>query len=213
MKKFFSALLCLLPLVAFAQTDTASQYKEGTHFTVVQGLPPTDKPTLTEMFSIYCSHCYQWEYGPLKDMKSWLKKERIDFQQAHMTFMGSFAKQATTALAITQGTPTYANVKKALFSHLHKKNAGDWRSENDFFETLASAGLTKADYNAKENSLLVDMTLMQWSQYGNYINAVPGFMVNNRYLININSLKSYDELYGLVSYLAKLPAADQKADQ
>ncbi|MGB0361379.1 MAG: hypothetical protein ACPGEF_08240 [Endozoicomonas sp.] len=207
MKTFFSALLLLIPMMVFAQAteDSDSRFQEGTHYTVINGLPAGSKPTVTELFSVYCGSCYQWEYGPLNTLKSWLNQQNIDFQQAHMDFMGGYAKQASTALAITQGTPRFSAVKKELFNRIHTERKGDWKSNNEFFQSLESAGLTEADFNMMKSSLSVGMKLMEWHRYGEHVHAVPSFMVNNRYLVNMSSLKSYDDLNSLITYLTSLP--------
>ena len=41
-----------------------------------------------------------------------------------MNFMGAYAKQATLALAMTQGTPRHNAVKQALFNRLHMAAQG-----------------------------------------------------------------------------------------
>lgn len=58
MKKILmlAAAFLLLPLAA-----TAAQYKEGVHYTVVSEGPASAKPEITEFFSFYCPHCYNFE--------------------------------------------------------------------------------------------------------------------------------------------------------
>ncbi|WP_067519342.1 thioredoxin domain-containing protein [Endozoicomonas ascidiicola] len=211
MKKFFSALFFLLPMMAFAQAaqSSASPFQEGTHYTTIEGLQASSQPAVTELFSVYCGGCYSWEYGPLNELKTWLSSQNIGFSQAHMDFMGGYAKQASTALAITQNTPQFAAVKKELFNRIHVERKGDWTNDAEFFQSMEKAGLSEADFNAKKNSLPVGMTLMQWNRYGEFVHSVPSFMVNNRYLINMGSLKSYDELNGLITYLSSLPVNSQ----
>lgn len=212
MKKLLLVLMFAFPMMAFANaTDSAqsaSRFQEGTHYQVVKGLTPTARPTVTELFSIYCGGCYQWEKGPLITLKGWLDQQNIEFRQAHMNFMGAYAKQATLALAMTQGTPRHNAVKQALFNRLHMARKGDWRNDADFFQTLEKAGLKQSDFEANQNNLMVMNRVLDWNQYGEYIHAVPGFMVNNRYLINMGSLKSYDDLNALITYLTKLPVAE-----
>ncbi|WP_419533163.1 thioredoxin domain-containing protein [Endozoicomonas sp.] len=214
MKKLLLVLMFAFPMMAFAKatdsTQNASRFQEGTHYEVVKGLPAYTKPTVTELFSIYCGGCYQWEKGPLVTLKGWLGQQNIEFKQAHMNFMGSYAKQATMALAMTQGTPRHNAVKQALFNRIHVERKGDWRNDTDFFQTMEKAGLKQSDFEANQNNLMVMKTVLDWNQYGEYVHAVPSFMVNNRYLINMGSLKSHDDLNALITYLTKLPVEDTK---
>ncbi|WP_087113153.1 hypothetical protein [Parendozoicomonas haliclonae] len=203
MKKFFAVFLYLLPVLAFAQTAV---FKEGTHYEIIEELQASSQPMVTELFSIYCGGCYQWEYGPLGSLQAWLSGQNIGFDQVHMEFMGDYARQASTALAMTQNTPQEASVKKALFGRIHEQRRGDWGSEKEFYQTLEQAGLTKADYDKKKRSLATRKRLMAWNRYADHVTSVPSFMVNNRYLINMGSLSSYDELHGLIAYLSKKTA-------
>lgn len=208
-KNTLLALMLIFPLAAMASDDTA-KYQEGKHYTVLTGLTPDKTPTVTELFSVYCPGCFKWESGPLIPLKAWLTQQNIDFRQAHMSFMGNYAKQASTAMAMTQGTPKQNAVKQALFNHLQVERKGDWRSDADFFATLEKAGLTQSDYQSMQNSLTTMNTIMEWQRYARVVNAVPAFIVNNRYLINMASLKSQDDLNALITYLSSLPLNSQK---
>ena len=157
------------------------------------------------MFSIYCPACYQWEKGPLKPLKSYLAQQNIEFKQAHMTFMGEYSKQATTALAMTQGTPLYAAVKQAFFNRIHVERKGDWGSDSEFFQTMKKAGLNQKDFEAQQSNLVVMKKVLDWNRYGKVVQSVPSFLVNNRYLINTGSIKSQDELNQLIDYLLQQP--------
>ena len=212
MRKLISVLLLLLPLVMVTNSKAAENaFKEGTNYTIINGLEPYTKPTVTELFSIYCGGCYQWEYsGPLSELKAWLKQHQFDFKQAHMTFMGNYAEQASTALAITQGTPRFDAVKKALFSHIHSERKGDWQNDEAFFQSIKAAGLSEKEFQSMKNSLPVAKTRMDWMRYAKYVKSVPSFIVNNRYLINMGSLKSREQLEALIAYLNKLPVNNSK---
>lgn len=61
MKKFavLFVMAMLLPLTACAQEGTA-KWKEGTHYTVLDE-EATKKPVITEFFSFWCPHCFQFE--------------------------------------------------------------------------------------------------------------------------------------------------------
>ncbi|USE38461.1 hypothetical protein [Endozoicomonas sp. SCSIO W0465] len=214
MKKLLLVLIFAFPMMAFAKatdsTQTKSRFQEGTHYQVVEGLTPYTRPIVTKLFSIYCGGCYQWEKGPLIPLKDWLAQQNIEFKQAHMDFMGAYAKQASMALAMTQGTPRHNPVKQALFSRIHVERKGDWRNDAEFFQTLEKAGLKQSDFEANQNNLMVMNTVLDWNRYGEYVHAVPSFMVNNRYLINMGSLKSHDDLNALITYLTGLPVEDAK---
>ncbi|MGB1271888.1 MAG: thioredoxin domain-containing protein, partial [Endozoicomonas sp.] len=168
--------------------------------------PVSSEPTVTELFSIYCGGCYRWEKKALGTLKENLAKRKIEFKQAHMFFMGKYGKQATTALAITQGTELYEPVKNALFTKIHVERTGDWKNDDDFFSTLSKAGLPRKAFEQQQNGPVALKSVLDWNRYSGNIDAVPSFLVNNRYLLKTGSIKSFDEMDQLIAWLAKLPA-------
>lgn len=194
------------------ETATKEPYEPDIHYLVLDQFPVSSEPTVTELFSIYCPGCYRWEKGALGTLKENLAKSRIEFKQAHMFFMGKYGKQATTALAMTQGTELYEPVKDALFKKIQVERKRDWKNDDDFFNTLSKAGLTRKAFEQQQSgpvALKNPIVLKReedWNKYAGSIKTVPSFVVNNRYLIKTSSVKNFDEMDQLITWLAKLPA-------
>ena len=208
MRKVLLVILLAFHATVFTNANASSHsdsvFKEGVHYETLHGLTAYTQPTVTSFFSVYCGACYQWDKGPLIKLKTWLDKKDIQFKQVHVSFMGQYAKEVTVALAMTQGSPRYDVVKREVFNRIHLQGK-DFESDREFFKTLEKAGLKQSEYDANKNNLMVMSTVLSWDQYNQYIQAVPGFLVNNRYLINISSIKSYDQLNSLILHLAEKP--------
>lgn len=150
-----------------------------------------EKPVeVVEVYSIYCGGCFYWEQSLIPELKKTFKEHNITFRQAHMAFMGKFAKEASTALAITEGTPLYDPVKAALFKRIHVDRKGDWPSGAEFFKTLEQAGLSKKEYDQNKMSPVVTKTLADWGTYAKSVKAVPTFLLNGKYPINTKGIKT-----------------------
>ena len=68
MKKFISFIV----LAFFSFCIQAADFKEGTHYTVLKA-PHSKSQTVTEYFSFYCPHCFQFE-SVVKGLKAKLPK-------------------------------------------------------------------------------------------------------------------------------------------
>lgn len=198
MKKILSAfcLALAMPLSVFA-----ASFSEGTHYNVLSGFQKSEQPEVREAFSVYCPACYQWDQGIVGDLESKLESKNIPFSQSHVTFMGNYASKISQALAITKGTDKFVPVKKAMFKALQEDRIGDWKNDEDFFKVLSEAGLSKREWTFGLNDPEVRERMKAWSELEKSVRSVPSFIINNKYLINLGSIKSFDDFYNLVDYL------------
>lgn len=165
--------------------------------------PPAKPAEIVELYSIYCGGCFYWEHHLIPDLKTRLKEKNILFKQAHMPFMGKFSREASIALAMTEGTPLYDKVQEALFKRIHVDHKGDWPSEAELFKTLEQAGLSKKEYEQNKNSPVVLKTLADWGVYAKSAKAVPTFLLNGKYPIDTKGIKSVDDFLARVDVILK----------
>ncbi|AMO54616.1 thiol:disulfide interchange protein DsbA/DsbL [Endozoicomonas montiporae] len=198
MKKILSAV-CLT--LAMPLSVMAASFSQGTHYNVLPDFKKSETPEVREAFSVYCPACYQWDQGVVGDLQKRLELKDIPFNQSHVAFMGNYADKISQALAITKGTEKYTPVKKAIFKALQEDRIGDWKKDEDFFKVLAEAGLSKREWTFGVNDPVVRKRMKRWSQLESSVRSVPSFIVNNKYIINLSSIKSFDEFYSLIDYL------------
>ena len=148
---------------------------------------------IIELYSIYCGGCFYWEQNLIPELKTKLKEKNITFKQAHMPFMGKFSNEASTALAMTEGTPLYNPVKADLFKRIHIDRKGDWPSEAEFFKTLEQAGLSKKEYDQNKMGPVVTKSLADWGGYAKSAKAVPAFLLNGKFPIETKGVKTADD--------------------
>ena len=188
-------------MLAMPISVLAAGFAEGTHYGIISGFRKSEKPEVREAFSVYCPACYQWDLSIVGDLEDKLESRDIPFAQAHVAFMGKYADKINQALAITKGTEKYQPVKKAMFKALQDDRIGDWKNDDDFFKMLSEAGLSKREFTFGINDPAVRERMNNWSELERSVRSVPSFIVNNKYIINLSSIQSFDEFYSLIDYL------------
>ncbi|WP_461535401.1 thioredoxin domain-containing protein [Spongorhabdus nitratireducens] len=203
MKKIFAtaALLLTLPLTAFGYS-----FSEGQNYDKLPArFEKTDAPTLTEVYSVYCGHCYRWEQQLLGAVKEDMVSKKVKFNQAHIAFVADYGDQVSKALLAAEQTGEEAAVKKALFTAIHDERIGDWSSDKQFFATLAKAGLTREEFDNAVKTAELQQKFQHWEDFEKTVPSTPAFIVNGRYLIRMDSLESFDQFYALIDYLLAQP--------
>lgn len=188
-------------MLAMPLSVLAAGFAEGTHYNTLSGFQKSEQPEVREAFSVYCPACYQWEQNIVGDLEKKLEARDIPFAQSHVAFMGQYADKISQALAVTEGTEKYEPVKKAMFKALQEDRIGDWKKDEDFFKVLADAGLSKREWAFGINDPVVRERMKNWSELESSVRSVPSFIVNNKYIINLSSIQSFDEFYSLIDYL------------
>lgn len=118
MKKvlLMAAALLLAPLAV-----SAVEYQEGVHYTVINDGPATAKPEITEFFSFYCPHCFNFSKTVVPKILA-EKPEGVAFNQAHVDFIGKeMGVEMSRAFAVAHQLNVDDKMDAALFSAIHEK--------------------------------------------------------------------------------------------
>lgn len=194
--------LCLFGLgVAPAQ----AQFNEGVHYTVVSEAK-TEKPTVTEFFSLFCGHCYQGE-SMFQEFAKGLP-EGTSFKKSHVTYIprdkpevGNGIVQAFIAM---EKLGKSKELTKVFFDYIHKEQK-DIASLAAIKEIFVANGVTAEEfetaYNDKE--VAAAATLMQKAWMDKQIESVPTLVVNGKYRVNMRSLENTQQMDSLVKFLLK----------
>ncbi|MGL5742460.1 MAG: thiol:disulfide interchange protein DsbA/DsbL [Legionella sp.] len=204
MLKKLIALFFLLPAMALA-----ASFVEGKDYQVVtnpQAVNNKNKtPIVEEFFSYGCPWCYKIE-GPLS---GWVSKmgKNIQFERVPVVFKPSwelYAKAYYTAktLAISD------KMSPLLFKTIQedKKPLDTKQAMVGFF--VAQGVDKEIAKSAFENSPTIDMRVQNgMSLMGTYqINAVPAFVVNNKFKTDLQMAGSHERLLAILDYLSRKSA-------
>ncbi len=202
-KNSLKTLLCFLtlwlPLTSFGET-----FEAGKDYEVVNAAAKVDasadKVAITEFFSFGCPWCYrieptlnQWATSNTKNIK--LKRIPVVFNKEWIYYAKAYYAAALLGIG--------PKVNPLLFKAIQtdKKLLNNNQAMIDFF---VSQGVNKeVAESAFTHSTTVDMKV----QEGNvimgrmHINAVPAFIVSNKYKTDLQMAKDEKRLFQIIDYL------------
>ncbi|MBB1295435.1 MAG: thiol:disulfide interchange protein DsbA [Pseudoalteromonas rhizosphaerae] len=197
-----SLLLLCLPFAAMA-----ADFKAGEHYDVLK-IEKSKTSQVTEFFSFYCPHCFKFE-AVAKAMEKSLPAG-TEFVKNHVNFLGGLAPEVQSNLSYAYIIAKQHNkgeqVADQMFDSIHIKRA-PLNNIKDVKALLAVNGIDSDTFDKDIASMPVIAAekAMQdkqnkFSQMG-ALTGVPTFIVNDKYKININTIKSQEQLDELVAFL------------
>lgn len=199
MLKKLIAVFFLLPTMVLA-----ASFVEGKDYQVVSTQVPLNNknkiPIIEEFFSYGCPSCYKIEGS----LDAWVSKmgNTLQFDRIPVVFKPSwefYAKAYYTAktLALSE------KMNSLLFKTIHDdKNLLD--SKQAMINFFVAQGVDKEiAKSAFESSPTIDMYVQNGtSLMGTYqINAVPAFVVNNKYKTDLQMAGNQERLFEILTYL------------
>ncbi|RBW65720.1 thiol:disulfide interchange protein DsbA/DsbL [Vibrionales bacterium C3R12] len=199
MNKIFTLVAALFMSISIQ----AAQFSEGTHYQVLDVEKATN-PKVTEFFSFYCPHCYKFE-GVIEQLKSSMPTE-AKFEKVHVAFMGSkmavpMAKSYATMIALGVEDKMVA----AMFKQIHGLRQAP-KDEVALRQIFIDYGIDAEKYDAAYNSFAVNSMQKRFDKQfeASTLTGVPGVLVNNKYIVKPDNIKSFEEYNQLVNYLLTL---------
>ena len=208
MKKFavLFVMALLLPLTACAQ-DNTTKWKEGTHYTVLDE-EATSKPVITEYFSYWCPHCFQFE--PIVEQIKKKKGANTKFEKVHVNFMGFTSPEvqnaATQAMMIARAMKQEDAMTTAIFNYIHKQRA-PVTDLNDLRNIFVVNGIDGAEFDKLATSFGVNNMIRRNQQqidaYRSYLRGVPAFIINGKYQAKFTADMTFDDIADLIVWLSE----------
>ena len=188
MKKLFA----FFSLIMLSLSAHAAKFNEGEHYKVLD-LEASKKPMVTEFFSFYCPHCYKFE-GVIKYLKADLPKS-ASFQKVHVAFMGNnMAVPMAKAYATMIALDAEESMVPAMFAQIHEKQQTP-KNEAELREIFIDNGIDAKKFDAAYNSFAVNSMQKRFDKEFDQstLTGVPGVLVNNKYIVKPDQIKSYEE--------------------
>jgi len=197
MKKVFVLLIGLL-LAPFIQA--APQFKENVNYEVVrQTLTP--QPEVMQYFSWFCPHCYQFE--PIMDALKKQLPENVTFKRTPVAFLGGqMGPELQRAYAVADLLKAVDKVSPVIFNAIQVEHKLP-QSRDDVRALFEKAGVDGKDFDAAVDSFAVTGMVAQYDRNtGSFnIRGVPSVIVNGKYLVKTEGIKSTDEYFALIQFL------------
>ncbi len=181
----------------------AAPFEEGVHYTVIDN-EKSKRPTVTEYFSFYCPHCYKFE-AIVDNLKPSLPEEAT-FEKVHVAFMGS---HMAVPMAKSYATMVALDVEKtmvpAMFAQIHDKRQAP-KNEKELRQIFIDYGVDAKKFDAAYNGFAVNSMQKRFDKQfeKSTLTGVPGVVVNNKYVVKAQGIRTYDEYNRLVNYLLTL---------
>jgi len=220
-------LLALLALSATASTQAQALWVAGKHYTVIptqRTNVPAGKVEVMEVFSYGCPACNQF-LPTMKKLKaslpanaqlvylpaSWNKGEAWPmFQRAYLTAQ-SLGVAEKGHDAMFQAIWATGELGVTEPSGRLKKDLPTIENAARFYERVA--GVKAADFVNASKSFSVDLKMRQADTQitAMQVSGTPTLVVNGKYRVNNESLKTNDEMIDLVKFLVAKESAPPAA--
>lgn len=196
MKKLFALVATLI----LSLSAHAAQFKEGVHYKVLD-LPMASQPSVSEYFSFYCPHCYSFE-PIIKQLKEQLPAE-VRLQKNHVSFMGgNMGKSMSKAYATMLALNVEEQMLPVMFNRIHNQRKAP-KNDQELRQIFTDEGIDGAKFDAAFNGFAVDSMVRRFDKQfqDSGLTGVPAVLVNNRYLVQAQGIKTVDEYFELVNFL------------
>ncbi|EKO3913441.1 thiol:disulfide interchange protein DsbA/DsbL [Vibrio metschnikovii] len=196
MKKLFALVATLI----LSLSAHAAQFKEGVHYKVLD-LPKASQPSVSEYFSFYCPHCYSFE-PIIKQLKEQLSAE-VRLQKNHVSFMGgNMGKSMSKAYATMLALNVEEQMLPVMFNRIHNQRKAP-KNDQELRQIFTDEGIDGAKFDAAFNGFAVDSMVRRFDKQfqDSGLTGVPAVVVNNRYLVQAQGIKTVDEYFELVNFL------------
>ncbi|SJL84828.1 thiol:disulfide interchange protein DsbA/DsbL [Vibrio palustris] len=195
-------LIALAATLLLSLSAHAAQFKQGENYKVLDQTH-SSQPSVVEFFSFYCPHCNAFEPiiskldSHLPDGVK-LNKNHVSFMGGNMGFNMSKAFNTMVVLGVQE------KMIPVMFAQIHQRRQPP-KNVEALKQLFVDHGVNGKKFDDAFNSFAVDSMARRsdkdFDDKG--LTGVPSVVVNNKYLVEIGSIKSEQQFYDLVNYLLK----------
>ena len=193
-------VMLLVGLMMATLVHAAPLFKEGEHYEVVKATA-TAKPEVLEFFSYFCPHCYNFE-PIMADLKKSLP-QGVELKRSPVAFLGrEMGPELQRAFAVATLLDVEAKFSQVAFKKIQEERQPP-QSRADIKALFESIGVAGNEYDGAVDSFAVSGLVAQFDRNTQEMNirGVPATVINGRYLLKTESVKSTEEYKALVQYL------------
>ncbi len=215
-------LLSVSALVASAALSfplAAQAFTEGTDYITLEKPLAGGEGKLVKIWSYACPFCYRFDVGvDPKLVPAIESKTNLKFEPWHLETKGNFGRPASELLAalllqdeakglnVESKDSQFKKAKDAWYTAYHRKNQRWPEGEAAFMKTgLDALGMDEAQANALRADPKAQALTDHWKAGYDIakIQGVPAYVVNGKYLVMTQAIKSLGSFEELVVMLAK----------
>lgn len=192
-------VLFLLSTSLFAQ----DKFSEGQHYEVVSE-KASEEPMVTEFFSLFCGHCFQFE--PVIDSLRSVLPESATFKRSHVDYLPSDNEKVgygiVKAYVLMNELDMEEELRRAFFLAIHISGE-EIDSEEKIKEKFVEAGVDAAQFDELYSSKSVEerAQAMAALYLEREVKSVPSVIVNDKFKVNMGSITSIQQFNELINWL------------
>jgi protein dithiol oxidoreductase (disulfide-forming) len=193
-------IMLLAGLMMASLVQAAPLFKEGEHYEVVKQTT-TAKPEVLEFFSYFCPHCYHFE-PIVAELKKSLP-QGVEFKRNPVAFLGrEMGPELQRAYAVATLLDVEAKFSPVIFKQIQVDRKPP-QSRADIKAVFESIGVAGSEYEGAVDSFAVTGLVAQYDRNTAemQIRGVPATVVNGRYLVKAEAVKSAEEYQSLIQFL------------
>lgn len=192
----------LCALVLLAGSATAADFKAGEHYQVIAEQPAAE-PVVMEFFSYGCRGCSVFDSG-FQQIKHTLG-EQADVMYVPVDFGGGFWTPAQDLFLVLEALNRREELHTQAFAYFHAQPKP--LNETTVKRFLAEHGIAAETFDKVRKSFAVHVKEKRYDQLTQRykISETPTVIVNGKYRVLHQALKSDQELVQLVRHLLQNP--------
>lgn len=195
-----------------------ADYKEGEHYKTLETPLNVEKGSIVKVYSYTCPFCYKYDKAVTEKVIKAIPN--IKFEVWHLSSKGTYGFQGSNLMAVAYardmkaGKDIFAKdsllkkMKFAYYKAYHDKKIRWDGGEDEFYkEGLKILGVDKAAFEKEVQTPEVQALLNKWGGKDGpaykvaAIQGIPAFVVNGKYLIYTQKVKSHKYMIDLINYL------------
>ena len=209
--KVLLAAVSIIGLMSLSASAVAAPLQKGLHYDLIEPAQPTDvagKIEVIEFFSYGCPHCYHLE----PTINPWIKKLPKDVNFLRVPLAGG-AWAATAKLFYTlDALGVEDKLHNDVFASIHGDKSLNGTDEAAMGPWAAKKGLDEKKFTDIYKSFAINAKVQRALQMAasHKVTGVPTIVVDGRYLVLSNTIKSYDDLLALTDQVIEMARANKK---
>ncbi len=208
MKPVFRSIIILFAVAFSTAACAQARYVEGEHYRVIAD-DVTQQRQVTEFFSFWCPHCFNFEPLVL-EMKKRLDPD-VEFNKVHVNFMGFAGRDlqddVTRAMLLGRALKREQELNTAIFNYIHRQRAAI-TNRADLRSIFAVNGVDGSEFDKKISSFTITSMLRKNNktidEYRRFVSGVPNFIVNGKYQATFTRNMTPDDMIDLIVFLSEL---------
>lgn len=210
--RIVKVLFAAAGLFSFLAAANAAPLQKGVHYQLIDPPQPTDvapgKIEVIEFFSYGCPHCYHLE----PSINPWIKKLPKDVGFYRVPLAGGQWAASARLFYTLDALGVEEKLHSDVFASIHGDKSLTGTDDAAMPAWAAKKGLDAKKFGDIYKSFAIQAKAQRAVQMAasHKVSGVPAIVVDGRYLVLTDSIKSYDDLLALTDQVIDMARANKK---